>query len=625
MKIYILIFTMIFCSGFTFCQTQKTDEITKRAIRIVIQTLKDNNQWNIYQQYTKYVSDILDRTSGDKWWNDKNGYFRLRTIDRWLRNPVDCIVEGESITQRLHQLCRDRNQRINAILKECTELLDLEIQTQDASDREKLTRDYLNKKISIAEKYVQTSFANFSPAKMAEFMELTERLTVRQVGDIVAHSLPEKQAGLSLASKAARIEMAELIKAAIVLSNILNHPDFENLKKMKSGRYGKFFVGSKRNDEYDIDKMENIAFIIEPGGNDTYTGGKTRIEKPVLLTIDFEGNDRYIAPDGFAQGSGFFGVSILYDKNGNDIYEGTDVCQAAGLMGIGILIDDNGDDIYNGDRRTQGSAVCGIGILIDRKGNDRYSTNLLGQGYGGMFGIGILEDTDGNDYYRAGGKYDEPYQEPPHYYKHAWSQGCGSGFRGISNGGFGIMLDGGGDDIYEADYFSTGGYWFAAGIARDFGGNDTRKPLTHNFTRYGFGYACHYAVGLLYDDTGNDTYIGTLGIQGFGWDIGTAVLIDSSGNDSYTATISGQGFACQGSWALLLDGDGSDTYTGKDPMRVQGIPGPLEYHPKSLVGGNFSFLIDIGKGNDEFSSGAWQKGINPRNTENGAGYLINIE
>ncbi|MCM8821733.1 MAG: hypothetical protein NC831_02825 [Candidatus Omnitrophica bacterium] len=624
MKIFrIFIFTPIFFSVFTFCQTQKTDEIVKRAVRIITQTLKDNNQLNIYQQYTKYVSDILDRTSGDRWWNDKNGYFRLKTIDRWLRNPVDCIVEGEQITQKLHQLCK--NGAFNDILKECAKLLDLEVQINETPDREKLTISYLNKKISIAEKYVQSAFTSFSPAKMAEFMELTERLAVRQIGDIVAHSLPEREAGLALASMASRIELNKMVEATIVLIDILNHPDFENFKKMKPGKYGKVLVGSKRNDRYDLDKMKNIVCVIDPGGNDTYTGGKTGIEKPVLLIIDFEGNDRYLAPDGFAQGAGFFGISILYDKSGNDVYDGADVCQGVGLMGIGILVDDDGQDIYNGDRRNQGSALCGIGILIDRKGNDRYSTNLFGQGYGGMLGIGVFEDTDGDDCYRAGGKYDEPYQEPPHYYKHAWSQGCGSGFRGISNGGFGIMLDGGGDDTYEADYFSTGGYWFAAGIARDFGGNDIRRPLTNNFTRYGFGYACHYAVGLLYDDTGNDTYIGTLGIQGFGWDIGTAALVDFSGDDSYTATISGQGFACQGSWAILIDGDGSDTYTGKNALRVQGICGPLEYHPKNSIGGNFSFLIDLGKGNNEFSSGTWQKAVNPRNTENGAGYLINIE
>ncbi|MCM8817314.1 MAG: hypothetical protein NC913_07400, partial [Candidatus Omnitrophica bacterium] len=518
----IFLFLVFLLNSSLHCQTYDNAKILKNVHNLIINTLKENNQWETYLMYTKYVSGILDRTTGDKWWNDKNGYFRLNTIDRWLRNPIDCIVEGEAITQEIHNYCRNETKEIRRFLEKCADLLDLEIQPQTKIGEKKDIVGFVNEVIEKSEKQVKISFSKFTPQKLSQFIELTERLTVRQVGDIIAHTLPEKQSGIALASMAAKINMQELIETTILLGDIFNHPDFRKLKTLKPGKYGKILVGTEGNDKYDIDKIKGIACIIEPGGNDTYVGGKTGPDRPILVIIDFQGDDRYIAEEGFAQAAGFFGISILYDMSGNDSYEGTDVCQAAGLMGIGILIDDSGDDVYTGDRRAQGSAVCGIGILIDRSGNDSYTVRLFGQGYGGMYGIGILEDSNGNDRYTAGGKYDEPYQEPPGRYKHAWSQGCGSGFRGISNGGFGIILDGGGDDVYENDYFSTGGYWFAAGLARDFGGNDLRRPLTNNFTRYGFGYACHYAVGLLYDDTGNDTYIGTLGIQGFGWDIGTA-------------------------------------------------------------------------------------------------------
>ncbi|MCX7704962.1 MAG: hypothetical protein N2115_01725 [bacterium] len=624
MKKLAIIFLILLCNDLIYCQTNPA-EVVKKVQQIIINILKENKQWDISQMYTKYVSDILDKTSGDKWWNDKNGYFRLNIIDRWLRNPIDCFVEGESLTRELHGYCKTGSKEICNVLRKCADCLDLQVEISKKSSEKNHMLIFMNESIKNAETNVKNCLSHFSPQKLAEFMELTERLTVRQLGDVVAHTLPEKQTGLALASMVAKIDMPELISAAMFLCEIFNHPDFEKTKRLKPGRYGKILVGTMSNDKYDIDTMKGIACIIDPAGNDTYIGGKTTAEKPVLMLIDFQGNDRYIAPDGYSQGAGFFGISILYDENGNDIYESTDVCQGTGLMGIGILIDNHGDDTYTGDRRAQGSAVCGIGILIDREGNDKYLVRLFGQGYGGMYGIGIIEDSDGNDYYIAGGKYDEPYQEPPGRYKHAWSQGCGSGFRGISNGGLGILLDGSGDDIYENDYFSTGGYWFAAGLARDFDGNDIRKPLTNDFTRYGFGYSCHYAIGLLYDDTGNDTYTGTLGIQGFGWDIGTAALLDFSGDDIYTATISGQGFACQGSWALLIDGNGSDAYNGPNPSRVQGIPGPLEYHPKNLIGGNFSFLIDIGKGDNRFSSGPWQKSVNPRVNENGIGYLVQIE
>jgi len=617
-------FIILIFSQCAFCEENYQKKIVERARDMIFSVLKENNQWQLYQSYVNYVSGILDKTAGNQWWNDKNGYFRLTTVDRWLRNPVDCIVEGEKITAEIHKISKNGRENISDLLMQCANLLDIEVETKQKNSKTG-SIESIEKIIIDAEKHVKSAFSNFSSEKINQFIEITERLLVRETGDIIANSLSDKQTGLALCSMAARIKMDEIFSGALMLSQIFQNNEFSKLKKLKPGKYGKIIVGSNKNDIYDIEKLKGINCIIDTGGNDTYIGGRTGPDRPVFIIIDFEGNDHYISNDGFAQGTGFFGISILYDENGNDLYDGSDACQGTGLMGIGILIDNSGNDTYIADRRGQGSAVCGAGILIDRQGDDKYSVNLFGQGYGGMLGIGILEDTEGNDHYIAGGKYDEPYQEPPHYYKHAWSQGCGSGFRGISNGGFGIMLDGSGDDLYQADYFSTGGYWFAAGLSRDFGGNDVRKPLTNNFTRYGFGYACHYAIGLLFDDTGNDTYIGTLATQGFGWDIGTAAVVDFAGDDIYTATISGQGFACQGSWALLIDGDGCDIYSGINKLRGQGIPGSLEYHPKNLIGGNFSFLIDFGKGIDEFSSGKFHDPINNRSTENGAGYLIKIE
>lgn len=608
-----------------FSQTINSKTSLEVVKENIFKVLADNNQMPLYNLYTRYVGSILDRTSGDKWWNDKNGYFRFSIIDRWLRNPFDCIIDGDKITFDIHNIAKNGMDDMNKLLMMCCNFCDFQVEYNQPTKKKKKILQSMQENLLLAENNVRFAFEKFSHDQLIEFAELMQRITVREIGNEVAHSVRNRQEGLAMCSKVSKVKIDNLIIGTMVLCDTFKNPEFETLKRIKPGRYGRILVGTSKNDTYNIDTMRNIDCIIDPSGNDTYIGGKTGPDKPLLVIIDFEGDDRYISKDGYSQGSGFFGISILYDIKGNDVYQAGDVSQGSALVGVGILIDNNGDDVYNGDRRAQGSSVVGIGLLIDKNGNDMYSVNLFGQGYGGMLGIGVLEDSRGNDHYIAGGKYDDSYQEPPHYYKHAWSQGCGSGFRGVSNGGIGIILDGGGDDIYEADYFSTGGYWFAAGLARDFEGNDIRRPLTHNFSRYGFGYACHYGIGLLYDDTGNDTYIGTLGIQGFGWDIGTAAVVDFSGDDSYTATISGQGFACQGSFALLIDMDGSDVYNGGNPRTTQGIPGSLEYHPKNLIGGNFSFLIDSGKGTDSFSCGAKQNCVNQRSTENGVGYLIDIE
>ena len=78
----------------------------------------------------------------------------------------------------------------------------------------------------------------------------------------------------------------------------------------------------------------------------------------------------------------------------------------------------------------------------------------------------------------------------------------------------GVILDGGGDDVYEFDYLAHGGgYWCGLGFARDFGGNDQRLGATRTtysggqrrerrFQRFGCGYGCHFALGFCFDAVG---------------------------------------------------------------------------------------------------------------------------
>ncbi|MGB9642110.1 MAG: hypothetical protein ACPL3Q_02765, partial [Candidatus Ratteibacteria bacterium] len=358
------VITLFFHCG--YCEKNQPEKIVQEARNLMVDTLKQNNQWQMYQSYTNYVSDILNKTSGTNWWNDKNGYFRLNTIDRWLGNPLDCIVEGEQLSNTIHQQCQSGIKNINQVIQTCAKLLDIKIEINSClTTKEKNPVDYFNRQLAISEKYVKDAFSNFSEKKLTQFIEITQRLAVREVGDIVAHSLSDRQTGLAMCSMADRIKIEQLITGAIEICEVFENTEFESLKKLKSAKYRKILVGSRKNDTYDIEKLKGISCIIDPDGN--------------------------------------------------------------------------------------------------------------------------------------------------------------------------------------------------------------------------------------------DTYIGTLGIQGFGWDIGTAAVVDFSGDDHYIATISGQGFACQGSWAILIDGDGSDVYDSNNPDRVQGIPGPLEYHPRNLIGGNFSFLIDLAGGSDRFS------------------------
>ena len=372
---------------------------------------------------------------------------------------------------------------------------------------------------------------------------------------------------------------------------------------------GKIVIGGKEANEYRLDEMTEVCAVVDLGGDDVYLEGTVSSARPVLVIIDLAGNDGYRGVKPGIQGGAILGVSVLIDAAGNDTYDARDVVQGSCLGGFGLLIDMGGNDSYTGWRRVQGQAIAGIGLLIDRGGDDKYRGALLAQGVGGPLGFGMLDDLAGKDDYYAGGKYPNPYGDSPGY--SGFSQGFGEGPRGVADGGIGVLLDGGGDDVYEADYFSiAGGYWFGAGFARDFGGNDQRLNSTRTafdgserkearFLRWGIAFGCHCGLGFLFDDEGDDTYSGDAAGPAFAWDGGVAVLCDFKGNDRYNSPSHGLAATYAGGLAVLFDGGGDDVYAGAPPA----MP-----HDTSQ---DFTFLLDLGGGRDQY----------PDNLENNKEYV----
>ena len=171
----------------------------------------------------------------------------------------------------------------------------------------------------------------------------------------------------------------------------------------------------------------------------------------------------------------------------------------------------------------------------------------------GLLGFGLLEDTVGNDHCYCGGLYVTSYRASHEFPRPAtpgyegFGQGVGAGIRPVGDGGIGIILNGGGHNVYEFDYLSHGGgYWCGMGFARDFGGNSQRliartawngSPRTEPlFQRFGCGWGCHYSVGFLFDDGGNSLYEGTIMGAGMGWDCSVGALCSFGEKDHFKTT-----------------------------------------------------------------------------------------
>jgi hypothetical protein len=316
---------------------------------------------------------------------------------------------------------------------------------------------------------------------------------------------------------------------------------------------------------------ESFSLLIDIGGNDTYNGKKAvpiSFDNPIGVLVDLAGNDTYDCQGESASlACGNHGIGFLADLSGDDQYISSDSGIGSALYGAGIVVDYDGNDKYEVKGAWgEGSAHVGVGILVDLNGDDSYYCMKQSQAFGSTLGVGILLDVKGNDSYLADPEGD--ISEPFHNNTVSFAQGTGFGRRadfgdGHSlGGGYGILVDGSGDDSYEGGVYCQGaGYWWSVGICEDRSGNDSYKNVW-----YSLGSAPHFAIGCCVDLEGNDKYnVGNetklaCQTQGCARDGSIAVFIDGSGNDEYYHTNRCAGSGDLNSIALFWDRCGNDIY-----------------------------------------------------------------
>jgi hypothetical protein len=310
--------------------------------------------------------------------------------------------------------------------------------------------------------------------------------------------------------------------------------------------------------------------VVDLGGNDRWTGpvGTNAYGGgAVVVAIDMGGNDAWDGLEGnHALGCGLFGIGALVDLSGDDTYAAKESGLGCGWFGTGLLWDLGGNDTYvTRTRWGQGSAHAGVGLLLDTAGDDRYECAEQSQGMGSTLGCGLLLDLAGNDAYvcRDDGNVSALYLNQ----SVAMAQGCGYGRRADLGdgrslaGGWGLLVDGEGNDRYHAQCWAQGcGYWWGVGVLEDRSGDDTYEN-----GKYSLGAGAHFAIGVQVDLLGDDRY--NQGIlttknqfQGHARDGSIGISIDGDGNDRYLLKNLCAGCADLGSVALLWDRRGDDVY-----------------------------------------------------------------
>lgn len=346
----------------------------------------------------------------------------------------------------------------------------------------------------------------------------------------------------------------------------------------------------------DVHREDGALLRIDQGGDDVYLGAD---EAPVNILIDLGGRDLYAYPGaeqsqdttalpddgggrgdvtGLAtqatlsevprQGAARGGISMLFDLGvESDRYVTLRGGQGYAQQGVGVLFDAGGDDVYLAEAGAQGAAQMGIGLLIDLGGgDDRREALSSSQGFAGPGGFGALIDDGGDDRYLCAptpARYPSP-QQPE--INASLCQGASLGFRGPTwdeswPGGVGLLYDRAGDDDYQVGVFGQGvGYWKGTGLLVDDQGADA---LHHRW--YGAGAGVHYGVGVLlqggaeadvYGDPGEPAHMS----QGAAHHLALGVVIEQGGSDTYHLPTMGAGAADCGAVGMFLDEAGADNY-----------------------------------------------------------------
>lgn len=582
-----------------------------------------------FDRYQAYAAKLLDDSAGTNSYRDKTGNCRLAWFDRLMRSQRTAPLEAESFSRSLQDSAAGGGACFEGMMRQGLEKIDV-MASDRAGGRFKGTGiDIFTNSLALMGAGRERAFAPLAGTNRGGFLSLLKSQTLGGTNQL-GHRLDNASAGRKACDGLEMLDRAGLADAGLQaarLADAWREGGLDAWMDELASREttvtvagvegtlaavwqtpkGLVVAGGTGPNVYHLDDNMTIVAVVDLGGNDRYEEGTVGESRPVLIVLDRVGNEVYTGEKCGIQAGAVGGVSVLLDGGGDDRYDAGDLAQGSCLAGVGLLADAAGDDSYNGDRRVQGHATGGIGLLWDGSGNDRYHAAMLAQGTGGPLGFGLLEDLAGNDTYYAGGRYPGGYDDSPGF--GGWSQGVGVGPRGSANGGVGVLLDGGGDDLYEYDYFSHGGgYWFAVGIARDFGGNDLRVGSTRMnwdgtprvekpFVRYGPAYGCHFAMGFVFDDAGNDLYTGTSAGVGFSWDIALGALFDAEGNDRYVGGNGGN--ASESSFSILADGAGDDVYKQGKPGWATAVS---TYHPVVSNKSNFAFTYDRG-GRDEWACG----------------------
>lgn len=146
----------------------------------------------------------------------------------------------------------------------------------------------------------------------------------------------------------------------------------------------------------------SLGSLFDAAGKDTYRAyhyaQASAMHMCASYLFELSGDDSYINNFGAAHAIGHdYGVAMLFDRAGNDVYAGRDSRPGIGnANGLGIFIDAAGEDRYSGPPGTGNPARSSgsLGIFADLDGPDQYRDGLADGEGASRDGWGVAYDVE---------------------------------------------------------------------------------------------------------------------------------------------------------------------------------------------------------------------------------------
>ncbi|MCH8274692.1 MAG: HEAT repeat domain-containing protein [Armatimonadetes bacterium] len=143
----------------------------------------------------------------------------------------------------------------------------------------------------------------------------------------------------------------------------------------------------------------SLGALMDDSGHDTYSAYHYAQASAMHLTaaylVDLGGDDLYGVKYGACHAIGHdYGVAMLLDRSGNDVYAARDSTPGIGnANGVGLFLDAAGEDRYAGPpgKANPARGSGSIGLFVDMGGADRYRIGLAdgGAAFAGTWGTAL--------------------------------------------------------------------------------------------------------------------------------------------------------------------------------------------------------------------------------------------